>query len=330
MRTGFRCILFAIRDASRVSPAALRKLAALARGNGARIEIYHALTEPVRVPRALASAATGAGALFESLSQGAQRDLQRLARNAALRGLRVSTHVDWDYPAHEAVVRRARALGADLVVGEAHSHPLAARPFLQNTDWELIRHCPQPLLLLKSGRRYQAPGVLVAVDPFHAADKPASLDRALLAAGQRLAGGLGGTLHLVHAWMPLAALLPATATAPIPVYLPEAVESGHEKQVRKAFDRLATRAGVKPAARHLVQGPVQPAIEAVARRTRASILVMGAISRRGLQRLFIGNTAERTLGHLDCDILVVKPPGFRSRTPARGTPQPPAIAPLVY
>lgn len=330
MRPAFRSILFAVRDASRVSPGALRKLATLARGHGARIELYHALTETVRVPRALASAETRADALFESVSQAAGRELQRLAHNAALRGLRVSTHVDWDYPAHEAVVRRARAIGADLVVAEAHHHPLAARPFLQNTDWELIRHCPQPLLLLKSGRRYVAASVLVAVDPFHAADKPASLDRALLAAGQRIARGLGGTLHLVHAWLPLAALLPAAASSPLPVYLPESVEAGHEKQVRKAFERLASRAGVPRSARHLVQGAIQPAIESVVRRTRASILVMGAISRRGLQRLFIGNTAERMLGHLDCDILVVKPPGFRSRTPARGTPQPPAIAPLVY
>ncbi len=87
---------------------------------------------------------------------------------------------------------------------------------------------------------------------------------------------------------------------------------------------------MQEAARHLVEGPIQGAIESVARRTRASIVVMGAISRRGLRRLFIGNTAERLLGHLDCDVLVVKPPGFRSGVPARGRPQPPRILPLTY
>ncbi|MFO1456797.1 MAG: universal stress protein [Steroidobacteraceae bacterium] len=330
MSTGFRSILFAIRDASHVAPGALRKLAVLARGSGARLELYHALTEPVRVPRTLAVLDARADTLFEPVARHARRELERLARGAALRGLRVSVHVDWDYPAHEAVVRRARAIGADLVVGEAHAHRLAARPFLQNTDWELIRHCPQPLLLLKGGRRYDAANVLVAVDPFHAADKPASLDRALVASGQRTASALGGTLHLVHAWMPLAASLPTVASAPTPVYLPRDVEAGHEKQVRKAFDRLASRAGAKPAARHLVEGPVQGAIESAARRTRASIVVMGAISRRGLRRLFIGNTAERLLGHLDCDVLVVKPPGFRTQVPARGSPLPPKVLPLTY
>jgi universal stress protein E len=38
---------------------------------------------------------------------------------------------------------------------------------------------------------------------------------------------------------------------------------------------------------------------------------MGAISRSGLKRIFIGNTAEHTLDSLKCDLLVVK--GVRKR-----------------
>ena len=34
---------------------------------------------------------------------------------------------------------------------------------------------------------------------------------------------------------------------------------------------------------------------------------MGAVSRRGLQRTFIGSTAEKVLDHLPCDLLIVKP-----------------------
>jgi universal stress protein E len=46
--------------------------------------------------------------------------------------------------------------------------------------------------------------------------------------------------------------------------------------------------------------------------TRSAIVVMGAISRSGLKRLLIGNTAERILDALRCDVLVVKPARFRS------------------
>lgn len=40
----------------------------------------------------------------------------------------------------------------------------------------------------------------------------------------------------------------------------------------------------------------------------ADILLMGAISRSGLKRIFIGATAEDVLERLPCDALIVKPP----------------------
>ena len=42
---------------------------------------------------------------------------------------------------------------------------------------------------------------------------------------------------------------------------------------------------------------------------------MGAVSRSGLKRVFIGNTAERVLNDLPCDVLVVKPAHFAKRVP---------------
>jgi universal stress protein E len=45
---------------------------------------------------------------------------------------------------------------------------------------------------------------------------------------------------------------------------------------------------------------------------------MGAVSRSGLKRLVVGDTAERILDALPCDVLVVKPASFTSRVPARG------------
>jgi len=44
---------------------------------------------------------------------------------------------------------------------------------------------------------------------------------------------------------------------------------------------------------------------------------MGALARSGLKRLLIGNTAERVLDHLPCDLLVIKPRGLRPQVPHR-------------
>jgi universal stress protein E len=327
MRKGFQRILFAVRDIDAVSPAALRKVAALAAGAPARVELYHALTESIVVERARADrSGQGLEAVLDSIAKDSAAQLARLARTGALRRVRVTSHVDWDYPAHEAIVRRALATKADLVVAETHRHRAGARVFLRNTDWELIRSCPVPLLLLKDEKPYRRPAVLVSVDPFHAADKPASLDRGLLQAGARLAAGLGGALHAVHAWLPLAMVVPTALGAPIPAWLPPEAEAAHEKNVRKAFDRLVAGAGVKPAHRHLVSAAVPDALDAALAKSKAAVLVMGAISRRGLKRLLIGNTAERVLDHVGCDVLVVKPRGFRTTVKPRAAV---AARPLV-
>jgi universal stress protein E len=42
---------------------------------------------------------------------------------------------------------------------------------------------------------------------------------------------------------------------------------------------------------------------------------MGAVSRRGLAKIFIGSTAERVLEHLPCDVVVVKSPDFAAALP---------------
>jgi hypothetical protein len=43
---------------------------------------------------------------------------------------------------------------------------------------------------------------------------------------------------------------------------------------------------------------------------------MGAVPRSGLKRLFIGNTAERVLHQLPCDLLIVKPPQLSTCVPS--------------
>ena len=76
------------------------------------------------------------------------------------------------------------------------------------------------------------------------------------------------------------------------------------------LERLAGRAGIPAARRHLIARHPSDAIEQAAAETGSAIVVMGALARSGLRRLLIGNTAERVLDHLSCDLLVIKPSGF--------------------
>ena len=50
----------------------------------------------------------------------------------------------------------------------------------------------------------------------------------------------------------------------------------------------------------------------IAERIGADVVVMGAVARNRWKRLLIGATAERTLEHLPCDLLIVKPDWFKT------------------
>jgi universal stress protein E len=50
----------------------------------------------------------------------------------------------------------------------------------------------------------------------------------------------------------------------------------------------------------------------MAENLKADVVIMGAVARNRWKRLFIGATAERTLEHLPCDLLIIKPDWFRS------------------
>lgn len=317
-----RHILVPIHDLRHAPRSQLRKAGTLARAAGATLELFHAIDEPDPAASwpetATAEFVTRRRAAIAARSL---RRLERLAQDRALRGVRVRCTSSWDYPAHEAIVRRARARRTDLVIAATRHHVPGARLILRNTDWELIRHCPVPLLLVKTARDYRRPVILAAVDPFHAHARPADLDARLLAAGKFCAQLLHGRLHVFHAYMPLVngAMVPIS-TAPM-LTIPPELEDAHGAQISREIDRLAASAGVTRTRRHVHMGTVAGELTAAARATRAGLVVMGAVSRSALTRLFIGNTAERVLDGLDCDVLIVKPRGFKSPVSRR-----PAIA----
>ena len=122
-----------------------------------------------------------------------QQQLEKLATRARRRGVEVQCAVEWDFPPHEAIVRRAQVCGADLIIAECHQGKRLRPWLLHLTDWELLRTSKLPVLLLKDERRWRKPVVLAAVDPSHARAKPARLDTVIVEQGMRLTRALKGS-----------------------------------------------------------------------------------------------------------------------------------------
>lgn len=204
-------------------------------------------------------------------------------------GLEVAVAAEYANPGHEAVTRRALAVGAGLVVMRTHHHEWLARATLSAADWQLIRVCPAPLLLAKGREWPQHPRLLAAVDPSHRDDRHARLDHAILDLAQRLGSALQAESRVAHC-----------------------VVGGAALESTEGMSALLAERSIPEAHLHLIAGRPEQELPRLAAELGADVLLTGGISRSRVEQVFIGGTAERLLDRVDCDLLVVKPPGFRS------------------
>jgi universal stress protein E len=316
-----RRILVAVKDPQARALPAVSKAVQIAKGLNAQLTLFHDIATPL-----YAEALQGRGIDLASAQREVQtsrrEQLEKLATRLRKHGVDVDVAADWDYPPAEAIIRKAQRISADLLVVENHHsakggsarHP--ARWLLAYTDWELLRLCPIPVLLVKNRKLYHRPRVLAAVDPAHAYAKPSNLDRQILRAGAQLVQALHGELHALHVYNPPLAMMPAMPDGPL-----VDMDPGHaelEKLARRQLDKLVDGFDVKRSHCHLVQGRPNEAIPATARRERGAIVAMGVVSRSGLKRFFVGNTAEFVMDAVTADLLVVKPADFQSKVPRAG------------
>ncbi|MCH9696327.1 MAG: universal stress protein [Gammaproteobacteria bacterium] len=242
-----------------------------------------------------------------------EKHLEDIAEPIRKDGITVKTSAVWDHPLYEGVVRHANASGADLIIKDTHHHSAVTRALLTNTDWNMIRTCPMPLWLVKPRALAEKPAFVAAIDPMNQHDKPAALDDEILSMSKRIAGKVDGVVHAFHSYDPRIAVATATANAYIPVSLPfDEIEQQMHEDHQKRFKEITEFHDVDDDKAHLIAGLTHEELPAIADKLAADVVVMGAVARNRWKRLFIGATAERTLEHLPCDLLILKPDWFKT------------------
>jgi universal stress protein E len=296
-----RRILVAIKDPRAATFPAAEKAAHLARRLGATLCLFHAIESPMHT-----QGVTSEGAMPqqpESVKTASARLVARLAKSLCVGGLEVTTATEWDFPPQDAVIRAALRFQADLVVVECHraTHPFPWFPHFP--DWDLVRSCPFPVLLVKGAKSHGGDPVLAAVDPTHRHAKRQDLDEEILRYGAGLATALGAALHAVHACS-------GGAGKCAPARKDACTQRTAPTTAQIALDPLLRHLGIPAEHQHFIDGSPPQVISRVTREVHARILVLGAMARSGTNGVLIGSTAERVLEDLNCDVLVVKPPRF--------------------
>jgi nucleotide-binding universal stress UspA family protein len=152
--------------------------------------------------------------------------------------------------------------------------------------------------------------LLVAVDESETADRAAALSLALAARhGSELVFGTA----VNHAAVIAECAVPQGSLDPTPILneLDDAARALVNGFARRAQDSGAAASAV------LLDGAAAPAIVAEAQAVAADAIVMGTQGKRGLERLFLGSTAEGVLRNARVPIFIVHPDDTGATRPLR-------------
>ena len=229
--------------------------------------------------------------------------LRDLIRDEGLSAASISIEVVWTEDIAGWVEGNAET--TDLVIKSVHKTKTLLHTPL---DWELIRSCPPPLLMVggwKGKRRKKKAkaenDVIATIDLRSEDSKHRKLNFKVLDAAARFAEIRGGRLHCVAVVEYSEVLSDLEMIDPRKIRKAAvAASSDFLEALIEPYDIARTRV-------HRPAGKVGHMVAATVRKTGAGLVVVGSAARRGLGATLLGNSAEKILERSPCDVLVVHP-----------------------
>jgi nucleotide-binding universal stress UspA family protein len=236
--------------------------------------------------------------------------LDGLAEELRRKGVSVATHLFCGHPARE-ITREVLRNDYDLVISSADVVAKRTKsPAFGVTAIRLMRVCPCRVCVTGFAEDVCCSKILAAVDPQANEATHCELNKLVLDTSVSLARQQGGQVTVIATWS-------AFAQSVLHVKLTdEEVEAYVESSRVNATQRLESllqpfREDIAAERVHLVQGDANDVIAEFAQESDADMLVVGAVPRRGLGGLLVGNTAEDVIRKVRCSVLVVKPDSLR-------------------
>ena len=205
--------------------------------------------------------------------------LDKLSQEARQQGVTASCEIEWaeDWPA--GVVQAAARCNAGLVVKSSFDHSDIQREMRTTSDWELLRHSPCPVLLIKNYSDWQHRRILAAIDVNSKDDTHTQLNQQVVNFAGSFAESHGCQLHIVNAYQ--------------------------NSQPMPSQQQLAQLCGVPLSQAHVREGVADEVISGIVEELGADLVIIGTVGRSGIRGKLFGNTSEKLLDQTHADLLVV-------------------------
>lgn len=194
-------------------------------------------------------------------------------------GVDVEYQIQWDPEWRDNLGAAANESGCDLIIKASKSKSLPGR-LRKTSDWQLLRTANVPVFLMKRKESLESAKILAAIKSDDSDDVYKKINENII----RLANEIvrpydNGEVHVVSAY------------------------KDWDDFINPAD--LAKKCGVERTRAHTATGAPEDAIQEVANEIGAELVVIGAVAKHGIAGKIFGNTVERLLDMLDCDVVTV-------------------------
>ncbi|MEE9098751.1 universal stress protein [Pseudomonas nitroreducens] len=224
--------------------------------------------------------------------------LEELTQGLREEGFSASSRQAWKDGLHQTIIAEQQAEGCGLVIKQHTPDNPLKKALLTPDDWKLLRHCPSPVLLVKTNQPWAGRNILAAVDVGNSDTEHRTLHAGIVSHAYDIAGLAHGELHVISAHPS-----PMLSAADPTFQLSETIEAKY----REACRAFQAEYGVDNDHLHIEEGPADVLIPRAAHSLTAAVTVIGSVARTGFSGALIGNTAEVVLDALESDVLVLKP-----------------------
>ena len=203
-----------------------------------------------------------------------------------------------------AIAEQARKSRARMIIMGSEGRKGVNRIFSGSVAEATLRATNRPLLIIKQSRQRKPPAKIILVPVDHS-----EVSLAALRAAKEIANAEREKLLLMH--------VVTETDRMVPIYLRAQFHRSVIKEEQQRLQKLAGRLKITAHQWRVVVIRARDAAVTIAKeakRSRASMIVMGSHGRSGLMHFVLGSTAGRTLRHASCPVLIMKP---RSVAPSR-------------
>jgi nucleotide-binding universal stress UspA family protein len=235
------------------------------------------------------------------------RWLETYVTEAKVQGIYTKLDVIWHPNFTSAVIAKANSSKVALVIKSTKQYSTIKKIFFTPSDWQLLEHCPVPLLLTKSLNDGPYNKVMAAVDPTRDEDKLEELDRKIISVTKAIADLFDGDAHICHCFKPIGIeLWQGMSSVGMDHSLVNGDFNDYSEAIRQhhqiALAKLTSEYDFDKNSCHLAAGLAEIELPELVKSKNVDLLVMG-MSNNGK---FIGNMVEKVLDNVECDILSLK------------------------